>query len=123
MLHGGNTRRNTRAQRLARDLAEIIAHQYKRGRAWRGILARLPAWLGGTPIMDISHAKRDVVKNLYRKLGAVFAGLLIMPFAAPMLSAQVAKNPDRSSPTVSALISALRSKSESLKASPGMRTA
>jgi hypothetical protein len=45
--------------------------------------------LGGTPIMDISHAKRDVVKHLYRKLGAVFAGLLIMPFAAPMLSAQV----------------------------------
>src|ERR1700741_3854291 len=39
MLHGGNTRRNTRALRLAKDLAEIIAHQYKRGRAWRGIVA------------------------------------------------------------------------------------
>jgi hypothetical protein len=36
--------------------------------------------------------EENVVKNLYRNLFAVFAGLLIVSFAAPMLSAQVAKS-------------------------------
>jgi len=43
MLHGGNTRKNTRALRLAKALAEIIGHQYKRGRAPCGTSVQ-PRW-------------------------------------------------------------------------------
>lgn len=56
-----------------------------------------------------------------RSLAAV-AVLFAVPFATPLLFAQVAeRRPQPAAPTLAALISALRAKSESLKSSPGTR--
>src|SRR5215475_10939875 len=53
MLHGGKTRRKARTPRFARDLAGIIAHQYKRGMLtaeWHGV--REPIWFSKASFRD-----------------------------------------------------------------------
>src|SRR5262245_13774000 len=53
MLHGGNTRKNTRALRLARAFNRIMEHQYKRDASGVELLlgAKLPAVRRARPVV------------------------------------------------------------------------